>query len=133
MLQDRLVKELRLANVSDVDAANAFLPGFTERYNLKFAKAPRRADNLHRPTNTEPDRLRDAFCYRDERLVSKQLAFYYGCKRIILIENEITRGLAGKYVETFAFPDGFLCSSEGCFYPLLRVRQGPARDPCSHH
>ena len=28
-LQDRLVKELRLAGISDIDAANAFLPGFS--------------------------------------------------------------------------------------------------------
>jgi len=55
-LQDRLVKELRLAGISDMDAANAFLPGFADRYNYKFAKVPRRADNLHRPMNIEPDR-----------------------------------------------------------------------------
>jgi len=107
-LQDRLVKELRLAGISDMDAANAFLPAFTDRYNAKFAKAPRRADNLHRPMNIEPDRLRDVFCFRDERLVSKQLAFSYERQRIILAENELTRDLPGKYVDTFAFPDGSL-------------------------
>ena len=47
-LQDRLVKELRLAGISDMAAANAFLPAFMERYNAKFAKTPRRPDNLHR-------------------------------------------------------------------------------------
>ncbi|MFB1025966.1 MAG: ISNCY family transposase, partial [Octadecabacter sp.] len=41
-----------------------------------------------------------------ERLVSKQLAFSYERKRIILAENEVTRGLVSKYVDTFAFPDG---------------------------
>ena len=54
-LQDRLVKELRLAGISDREAANAFLPGFTDRYNTKFAKVPRRADNLHQPMNNEPN------------------------------------------------------------------------------
>ncbi len=86
--------------------ANAFLPSFTDRYNAKFAKAPRRADNLHRLMNIEPDRLRDVFCFRDERVVGPQLAFSYERKRIILAKNEITRGLPGKYVDTFAFPDG---------------------------
>ena len=89
-----------------MDAANVFLPDFTERYNAKFAKTPRRADNLHRPMNIEPDRLRDVFCFRDERVVGLQLAFSYERKRIILAENEITRDLPGKYVDTFAFPDG---------------------------
>lgn len=105
-LQDRLVKELRLEGISDMEAANALLLGFTERYNAKFAKAPRRADNLHRPMNIEPDLLRDVFCYRDERVVGPQLAFSYERKRIILAENEMTRDLPGKYVDTFAFPDG---------------------------
>ena len=105
-LQDRLVKELRLEGISDMEAANAFLLGFTKRYNAKFAKAPRRADNLHRPMNIEPDLLRDVFCYRDERVVGPQLAFSYERKRIILAENEMTRDLPGKYVDTFAFPDG---------------------------
>jgi hypothetical protein len=105
-LQDRLVKELRLAGISDMDAANVFLPSFTDRYNVKFAKVPRRADNLHRPMNIEPDRLRDVFALQDERLVGAQLAFSYERQRIILAENEMTRDLPGKYVDTFAFPDG---------------------------
>ena len=80
------MKDLRLAGISNMKEGNAFLPGFTERFNAKFAKAPRRADNLHRLMNIEPDRLRDIFCFpslsadcyviacraMDERLVSKQ-------------------------------------------------------------
>jgi hypothetical protein len=105
-LQDRLVKELRLAGISDREAANAFLPSFTDRYITKFAKVPRRADNLHRLMNIEPNRLRDVFAFQDERLVGAQLGFYYERQRIIFAENEMTRGLPGKYVDTFAFPDG---------------------------
>ena len=107
-LQDRLLKELRLADINDIEAANAFLPGFTGRFNAKFAKTPRRSDNLHRAMNIEPDRLRDVFCFRDQRYVSKQLVFSYERKRIILEDSEITRGLPGKYVDTFAFPNGGL-------------------------
>lgn len=107
-LQDRLVKELRLAGIADMDAANAFLPGFMARYNARFAKVPRRAENLHRPMNIEPDRLRDVFCLRDQRYVGTQLAFSFERQRIILEANEITRGLVGKYVDSYAFPDGRL-------------------------
>jgi transposase len=39
-LQDRLTKELRLANITTLEAANAFLPGFIERYNARFAQPP---------------------------------------------------------------------------------------------
>jgi hypothetical protein len=36
-LQDRLVKEMRLAGISDLETANGFLPGFIATYNSKFA------------------------------------------------------------------------------------------------
>src|SRR3954463_13506233 len=38
-LQDRLVKELRLAGIGTIEAANAFLPAFMADYNARFAKA----------------------------------------------------------------------------------------------
>jgi transposase len=38
-LQDRLTKELRLAQITTLEAANAFLPAFIERYNARFAQA----------------------------------------------------------------------------------------------
>ncbi|MBN8190513.1 ISNCY family transposase, partial [Salipiger thiooxidans] len=90
-LQDRLVKELRLAGVCDMAAGNAILPRFLARHNAKFAKAPLRADNLHRSLNMEPERLREILCFRDERYVTRQLAFSYERQRIILAENDITR------------------------------------------
>jgi len=107
-LQDRLVKELRLAGICDIEGGNAALPAFMARYNARFAKPPRRPDDLHRPLNVEPDRLRDIFCLRDERRVSQQLAISYDRRRIILGENEITRELPGKYVDSYEYPDGRL-------------------------
>ena len=107
-LQDRLVKELRMAGISDIEAGNAFLPGFIERFNARFAVAPARPDDLHRPLNIAPDRLRDILCHREQRYVGQQLALSYERKRIILVENETTAGLAGKYVDTYAFADGRL-------------------------
>ena len=47
--QDRLVKELRLAGISTIAAANEFLAaGFCEQLNRKFAVAPRSAVDYHR-------------------------------------------------------------------------------------
>jgi hypothetical protein len=107
-LQDRLVKELRLAGISDMAEGNAFLPGFMERFNAQFAVAAIRPENLHRPLNIVPDRMRDILCKREQRYVGEQLAFSYERKRIMLEENEITRGLVGKYIDTYAFADGRL-------------------------
>ncbi len=46
-LQDRLVKEMRLQNISDIETANAWLPTFIEAYNNRFATSPRTTDNAH--------------------------------------------------------------------------------------
>jgi transposase len=105
-LQDRLVKELRLAGVTGIEDGNAFLPGFMEGFNAKFAKPPARSDNLHRAMNVEPDRLADVLCWRDTRNVSQQLTIMYERKKYMLEVNDMTRDLVGKDVDTYAFPDG---------------------------
>ncbi len=107
-LQDRLVKALRLANICTIEAANAFLPGFMERYNAQFSKVPARPDNLHRALNVEPGRLQEVLCWKEKRYVTAQLAVSYERKRLILEENEVTSALPGKYVETRQFADGRL-------------------------
>ncbi|MBY5571483.1 ISNCY family transposase [Rhizobium leguminosarum] len=105
-LQDRLVKELRLADICDMEAGNAFLPDFIEHYNARFALAPARSGDLHRPMNLAPDRLKEILCKREQRYVGAQLTFSFERKRIMLEENKVTRGLAGRYVETYAYADG---------------------------
>lgn len=107
-LQDRLVKELRLAGISDMEAGNAFLPGFTLRYNAKFAKPPICSGNMHKPLNISQDRLREVLCKREQRYVGAQLTFSFEHKRIMLEVNDISRGLVGKYVDTYAYADGRL-------------------------
>lgn len=39
-LQDRLVKEMRLRGICDIEARNAFLPAFIADYNRRFGAAP---------------------------------------------------------------------------------------------
>jgi len=48
-LQDRLVKELRLRGISDIDSANDFLTEFRQDYNRRFAVVPRSNHDAHRP------------------------------------------------------------------------------------
>ncbi len=105
-LQDRLVKELRLVGVSSIEDGNAFLEGFVDRYNAKFAKAPAKPSNLHRALNIEPDRLSEVFCLRDQRHVTKDLMLKYDRKRIKLEVNDLTRGLVGKYVDVYEYGCG---------------------------
>src|SRR5499433_342370 len=54
-LQDRLVKELRLAGAATLAEGNALLPAFLADYNARFAKAPAHNKDLHRPLRTGDD------------------------------------------------------------------------------
>lgn len=72
-LQDRLVKELRLAGISSMDEANAFLPGFLDTFNRRFAVAPASDQDAHRPTRRET--LATTFIKRFERTLNANLTF----------------------------------------------------------
>jgi len=75
-LQDRLVKELRLRNISTLEAANAYMPKFVETFNAKFAKSPRNEKDVHRPL-TQHESLDSAMCVKSERTLSNSLTLLY--------------------------------------------------------
>jgi hypothetical protein len=106
-LQDRLVKELRLAGISTVEAGNAFLPAFMADFNRRFAKTPFSDKNLHRPL-TEHDELDDVFAWQEERTVSRSLTLQYDQVLFILEPNETTLSLARQRVTVYDYPDGRL-------------------------
>ena len=69
-LQDRLVKELRLAKIVTMEGANKFLEEYTPRFNNKFAVVPARKADLHRPLNkTTRVRLPQVFSVQKKRVV----------------------------------------------------------------
>ena len=104
-LQDRLVKELRLADICDMQAGNVFLPEFMERFNQKFALSAAKPDNLHRKLNVQASRLTDILCHREQRHVSQQLSLAYDRKQIILDRGDLADKLPGQYVEVYDFAD----------------------------
>jgi len=69
-LQDRLVSELRLANVTSMEEANAFLPAFLAHFNRTFAVAPETPGSAYRRRlgAAELDRT---ICFKHERVVGK--------------------------------------------------------------
>jgi transposase len=58
-LQDRLVAELGLAGITDITAANAFLPDFIAAHNGRFALAAQQSSGVWRkaPARAERERL----------------------------------------------------------------------------
>ena len=104
-LQDRLVKELRLAGANDIEAGNALLPAFMADYNRRFAKPARNDKDLHRPLAPQDD-LDGSFAWRVERTVTHSLTVQYDRVMFILEPNDITRALPRKKVTVYDFPDG---------------------------
>ncbi|WP_200551343.1 ISNCY family transposase [Kosakonia sp. LAM2021] len=76
-LQDRLVKELRLRNISDIESANLWLSEFMKDYNSRFASVPRENGNAHREILHSPEELNYILCYQSRRVLSKNLTFQY--------------------------------------------------------
>jgi transposase len=105
-LQDRLVKELRLASICNMQDGNAFLPEFQNRYNKKFSVQAVRQEDLHRPLKVKADRLRDILCHREQRYVGQQLTLAYDRKQLILDRSVVSEELGGQYVDLYDFGDG---------------------------
>ncbi len=67
-LQDRLVKEMRLKGIRNVEQANEFLKTYLPKHNRQFKKEAASEADLHRPAphSRELDRI---LCIKEERTV----------------------------------------------------------------
>ena len=75
-LQDRLVKEMRLAGICTLEEANAFLSGYIEEHNKKFGVPAATVKDAHRKLCPKVD-LNWVFSWKEERRLSKNLTFQY--------------------------------------------------------
>lgn len=76
VFQDRLIKEMRVDGVCQIEQGNQYLPVWLDKNNARFAKAPRSPVDMHRPV---PDRLdlRTVFCLEGERSVAMDYTVRY--------------------------------------------------------
>lgn len=127
-LQDRLVKELRLRGISDLDAANAFLPTFMADYNRRFAKLPQSSSDAHRPVLHSPEELRLIFSIHHTRKLSKNLTCQFNhCEYQITGKGKGYR-LQGRVVTLCVAFDGtvtILCNGQALSYQVLVLGQPP--------
>lgn len=90
LLQDRYVKELRLEEASTIDEANRMLAdGFTDDINTKFAVAPAKAEDRHRPVRRDED-LAQILSLKQTRTVANDFTIRHD-RRILQIDKQ--RGL----------------------------------------
>jgi DNA-binding Lrp family transcriptional regulator len=84
-LQDRLIKELRFANISTLEEANHYLQNvYIPRHNTKFAVRARQENNAHRPI---PDHLNDILCTKSVRILQNDFTMSY-CNRIFQLHDQ---------------------------------------------
>ena len=104
-LQDRLVKELRLAGIDKMEDANAFAPSYLADYNRRFGKRPASDVDAHRPLR-ETDDLDYTFCWREQRKLSKNLVVHY--KRVMYLVDKTTanKQYARRKVDVHEWIDG---------------------------
>lgn len=106
-LQDRLVKEMRLEQISTIDDANKFVPAYLQQHNSKFARLPLNTVDAHRPIEAH-DLVDDIVRWEETRKVTKSLSVHYNKVIFILDDTAFARAAVGKLVTVCDFPDGRL-------------------------
>lgn len=91
-LQDRLVKELRLVNISTPEEANKFVKkAFIPQFNDKFAVLPQKKGDLHKPlTKFERENLDKIFSSQDTRIVNNDFTISFNKQWFQLSQTQPT-------------------------------------------
>jgi len=84
-LQDRLVKAMRLAKISTIEAANAWLPQYLAQHNARFQRLPADAINAHRAYAGDTRELARICAHHYERRLSKTLTCQFMGKLLVVI------------------------------------------------
>jgi transposase len=106
-LQDRLVKELKLAGITTLAAANAFLEKFLEDYNERFSQPPASGINVHR--HVPPGlRLAEVLCPQEQRVVGEDWCVRYENRILQIAKRHEALALAGRKILVLSRADGTL-------------------------
>lgn len=90
ILQDRLVKEMRLAGIRTEDQANCFLEKFLPRFNERFAKVSKKEGDLHRPLPKGVN-LREIFCIKATRTINNGYIVKWKGRQLLIESVSIAR------------------------------------------
>ena len=105
-LQGRLVKELRLRGICDIEGANAYLPEFVRAYNERFAVQPQSARDAHRRVWHSESELDRVLCLHHRWLLSKHLSIRFGNREYRLLGQGKGYRLRGAVVTVCESFDG---------------------------
>ena len=98
-LQDRLVKELRLANINTIEEANHFLGTYLPQHNDKFSVLPASPESKHRPLTLSAEEVNKALCFRYQRKVRKDCSISFEGEALQLLAQHPASFLIGERVD----------------------------------
>jgi len=106
-LQDRLIKEMRLAGINTLEEANQFLEEtFLPAYNTRFMVPPAAAADLHRPIGHAT--LQDALSWEETRVVRGDWTLLWNRRWLQLTRENARLELVGRRVTVREKIDGQL-------------------------
>lgn len=96
VFQDRLVKELRLRSISDIEQGDALLEKvLLPEFNRRYAVKPERESDLHREA---PGGIEEILCVREERVVGQDWCVRWKNRWLQIEPQTGAAGLAGRKV-----------------------------------
>ncbi|MCE7031022.1 ISNCY family transposase [Jiella avicenniae] len=127
-LQDRLPKELVLAGIADMQAANRYLAEtYLPVHNARFSQNPAVAESAF--VAVDPAVLNEILCVEVERVVGHDNTVVFGKLRLQLPESPIRRHFVKARVKLRQYPDGSLAVFHGP-RPIARyAKDGRLRKP----
>ena len=87
ILQDRLVKEMRLRGIGSIEEANLFLEEYWPVFNRRFAVDSKGKEDLHRPV-PRGLKLEDVLCIQVKRVLRNDFTVAYN-RRLYQVEDSI--------------------------------------------
>ena len=91
--QDRLVKHLRLAKVSTLEGANAFLEKeYWPEWNQRFAQPVADFPNQHRALTPQLD-LAAILCHVEERVIANDYTFSFASRHFQIAREDVQAGM----------------------------------------
>lgn len=98
---------MRLANISDMEAANAFLQTYIPGHNERFAVSPADDQDAHLPCPLDGMALARICAIQHRRKLSKDLVLSFRRQRYIVQTGDTPRyALRGQTVTVVEYPDG---------------------------
>jgi transposase len=117
-LQDRLPKEIKLAGITTIAAANRFLREvYLPVHNAHFARPPALPDSAF--VAADPALLRDTLCVQEERIVARDNTVAYGGLKLQLPPSPARPHYVKARVKVRHYPDDTIALFHG---PRLLAR-----------